>query len=85
MENILADVTEVHLKTGDGEDRPDILLERKDKPPSWLLFTQPSPLSIQGLTYCMAHGIDAFELDGGNLGDPTTLGICQNRHPRGHA
>ena len=85
VENILADVTEVHLKTGDGEDRPDILLERKDKPPSWLLFTQPSPLSIQGLTYCMAHGIDAFELDGGNLGDPTTLGICQNRHPRGHA
>ena len=65
VENILADVTSVRLETESGEDRPDILLERKDKPPLWLLFTQPNPLSVQKLAYCMAHGIDVFELDGG--------------------
>ena len=65
VENILTDVTAVHLETEDREDRPDILLERKDKPPLWLLFTQPSPLSVQKLAYCMAHGIDVFELEGG--------------------
>ena len=65
VENILADVTAVRLKTEEGEDCPDILLERQDKPPLWLLFTQPSPLSVQKLAYCMAHGIDVFELDGG--------------------
>ena len=65
VENILADVTAVRLETEEGEDQPDILLERKGKPPLWLLFTQPSPVSVQRLAYCMAHGIDVFELDGG--------------------
>ena len=65
VENILTDVTEVRLESQDGEDRPDILLERKNRPPLWLLFTQPNPLSIEMLAYCMAHGIDIFELEGG--------------------
>ena len=65
IENILTDVTMVRLEPQGGEDRPDILLERKDRPPLWLLFTQPSPPSVEKLAYCMAHGIDVFELEGG--------------------
>ena len=66
VENILTDVTAVRLEPESEEDHADILLERGDKPSLWLIFTQPSPLSVQKLAYCMAHGIDVFELDGGN-------------------
>ena len=65
LENILTDVTAVRQGGKSGDYTPDILLERGDKAPIWLEFTQPEPPSVQKLAYCAAHGIDGFELDGG--------------------
>ncbi|MDE2843244.1 MAG: hypothetical protein OXN21_07675 [Chloroflexota bacterium] len=65
FENILTDVTAVRREYPAGNYQPDLTLERGDKPPVWLEFTDASPPSIQKLAYCAAHGIDIFQLDGG--------------------
>lgn len=64
VENILADVTAVKREPDFGGFRPDILLEKGDKPPVFLEFTRTSPPSAAKLAYCTANGIDLFELDG---------------------
>lgn len=64
VENILADVTAVKRETDFGGFRPDILLEKGDKPPIFLEFTRTSPPSAAKLAYCTANGIDLFQLDG---------------------
>ena len=64
VEDILADVTAVRMEADYGRFRPDILLERREKPPVWLEFTHTSPPSPQKLAYCSANEIDLFELDG---------------------
>ena len=64
VENILTDVTAVSRERLAGNYQPDITLERGDRPPMWLEFTDISPPSIPKLAYCAAHGIDVFELDG---------------------
>lgn len=64
VENILADVTSVKREEAYGGFRPDVLLERGDKPPIWLEFTHTSPPSASKLAYCAGRGIDVFELDG---------------------
>ena len=65
VENILTDVTAVRQGEDSGDYSPDILLERGDKAPIWLEFTQPQPPSVHKLAHCAAHGIDVFELEGG--------------------
>ena len=65
FENILTDVTAVRREHPAGSYQPDLTLERGDNPPVWLEFTDASPPSIQKLAYCAAHGIDIFQLDGG--------------------
>ena len=62
--NILADVTAVKSEAEYGDFRPDILLERSNKPPIWLEITHTSPPSAPKLAFCAAHGIDVFELEG---------------------
>ncbi len=64
VENVLVDVTAVKREANFGGFRPDILLERGDKPPIFLEFTHTSPPSVAKLAYCTANGIDLFELDG---------------------
>ncbi len=64
VENILTDVTAVHREHPAGNYQPDVALERVDKPPIWLAFTDTSPPSIQNMAYCAAHGINIFQLDG---------------------
>ena len=64
VENILVDVTAVKLEADYGPYRPDILLERGDKPPIWIEFTDTSHPSMAKLEFCERSGIDVFELDG---------------------
>ncbi len=64
VENILADVTAVKSEADYGGFRPDILLERGDKPPIWLEVTHTSLPSPSKLAYCADQGIDVFELEG---------------------
>lgn len=64
VENILEGVTAVRSEADCGSYRPDILLERGEKPPIWLEITHTSPPSGQKLAYCASQGIDVFELDG---------------------
>ena len=64
VENILADVTAVKREADFEGFRPDILLQRGDKPPIFLEFTHASPPSAAKLAYCTGNGIDLFELDG---------------------
>ena len=64
VENILTDVTAVRREHPAGYYQPDITLERGDRPPVWLEFTDASPPSISKLAYCAVHGIDVFELVG---------------------
>ncbi len=64
VENILAEVTAVRLEADYGPYRPDILLERGNKPPIWIEFTDTSRPSAAKLEYCERSGIDVFELDG---------------------
>ena len=62
--NIQTDVTAVLREHADGHYRPDITLERGDKPPIWVEVTCTSPPSKQKLAYCAARRIDVYELDG---------------------
>ena len=64
VENVLDGVTAVKREAEYGNYRPDILLERGDRKPSWLEFTHTSPPTKSKLAYCSAQGIDVFELDG---------------------
>ena len=64
VENILEGVTAVRSEADYENYRPDILLERGDKPPIWLEITHTSPPSPQKLAYCASQGIDVFELEG---------------------
>ena len=73
MENVLVDVTVVKREANFGGFRPDILLERGDKPPIFLEFTHTSPPSVAKLAYCTANGIDLFELDGSKPPDDSSL------------
>ncbi len=64
VENILEGVTGVRSEADYENYRPDILLERDDKPPIWLEITNTSPPSQKKLAYCESQGIDVFELGG---------------------
>lgn len=64
VENILSGVTSVKMEADYGNFRPDILLERRNKPPLFLEFTHTHPPSQRKLAYCSKHGIDIFELEG---------------------
>ena len=64
VENILANVTAVKREADFGDFRPDILLERRDKPPIFLEFIHTSLPSAAKLAYCTANGIDVLQLDG---------------------
>ena len=65
MENMLEDVTKVSIEANyGGRFRPDILLERKYKPPSFIEVVYTSSPSPAKLKYCAEQGIDLFEIDG---------------------
>ena len=80
------DVSAVRREAEQGGFRPDILLERGDKPPIWLEFTHTSPPSAAKLAYCTAHGIDIFELDGSQrpVDSSVIRGHISNRNCRNH-
>ena len=64
VENVLEDVTAVLQESPSGGYRPDILLERGDKPPVWIEIVHTSPPLAPKLDYAAAHGIDVFEIHG---------------------
>ena len=64
VENILEDVDLVSVEANYGRFRPDILLERKDKPPIFIEVVYTSSPSPAKLKYCAEQGIDLFEIDG---------------------
>ena len=62
VENILRDVTAVKRETNYGGFRPDILLERGGKRPTFLEFVHTSKPSDKKLAYCRKQGVVLFEL-----------------------
>ena len=64
VENILEDVEDVKVEADYGGFRPDILLERKDKPPIFIEAVNTNRPSPAKLKYCAKRGIDLFEIDG---------------------
>ena len=64
VENILEDVDLVSVEADYGGFRPDLLLERKGKPPIFIEVVYTSSPSPEKLRYCAEQGIDLFEIDG---------------------
>ena len=77
VENVLEDVTAVLQESPSGGYRPDILLERGDKPPVWIEIVHTSPPSAGKLAKAAALGIDVLEISG--KGRPIAMSV-QNAH-----
>ena len=77
MENVLEDVTAVLQESPSCGYRPDILLERGDKPPVWIEIVHTSPPSAGKLAKAAALGIDVLEISG--KGRPIAMSV-QNAH-----
>ena len=64
VENILEDVTAVLQESPSCGYRPDILLERGDKPPVWIEIVHTRLPKAEKLEKAAARGIDVFEIHG---------------------
>ncbi len=81
VENILNDLTAVRMEADFGNYRPDILLEKGSRPPTFLEFTHTSPPSRDKLAYCAKQGIDLFELEGSRRPIESAVRMAYISHP----